>query len=119
MKYAKLENGIVTQINVRETEGFVEVPDSVMCGQIKEGDLFVNPPASQQQIERKAAYDAAAAVFNGLSKGKQALWEPVRLAVADAILAGDMASAKETLETVPALYEGAEDDRAMFLALFP
>ena len=86
---------------------------------VAEAALALQAEQDATKAGRQAAYDAAAAVFNGLSKGKQALWESVRLAVADAILAGDMASAKETLETVPALYEGAEDDRAMFLALFP
>ena len=86
---------------------------------VAEAALALQAEQDATKAGRQAAYDAAAVVFNGLSKGKQALWESVRLAVADAILAGDMASAKETLETVPALYEGAEDDRAMFLALFP
>lgn len=68
--------------------------------------------------QAQAAYDAAAAVFESLSLGKRALWEPVRAAVAAAILVGDMAQAYEILATTPAIYAGAEDDRAMFLALF-
>jgi hypothetical protein len=66
----------------------------------------------------QAAYDAADAVFNSFSKGKQALWEPVRAAVAQAILAGDVATAIEILKTTPPIYEGAEADRNLFLALF-
>jgi hypothetical protein len=73
--------------------------------------------AAKAQLQ--AAYDTAAAVFSSLSVGKQALWEPVRQAVGKAILAGDMATAKEILETVPALYPDAETDRALFLSLFP
>ncbi len=67
----------------------------------------------------QAAYDAASAVFESLSKGKQALWQPVRAAVAEAILAGDMETALEILTTVPALYPDAEEDRNLFLNLFP
>jgi hypothetical protein len=70
------------------------------------------------KAQAQAAYDAAAAVFMSLPIGKQALWEPVRGMVAKSILEGNMATAKEILETVPALYEGAEEDRALFLALF-
>jgi hypothetical protein len=66
----------------------------------------------------QAAYDAAVAAFETLSLGKQALWEPVRRAVAKAILKGDMVTAAEILTTLPALYEEAEEDRQIFLALF-
>lgn len=64
------------------------------------------------------AYQAAANAFNSLTLGKQALWEPVRVAVAEAILKNDLAKARQILETVPAIYPGAEDDRATFLSLF-
>lgn len=76
----------------------------------------IKAPAVPPQIQ--AAYDAAVAAFETLSLGKQALWEPVRQAVAKAILKGDMATAVEILTTVPALYEDAEEDRQKFLALF-
>ena len=48
MKFAKIENGVITQINLRATEGFVEVPKSVVCGQIQQGNAFVNPPPTPQ-----------------------------------------------------------------------
>jgi hypothetical protein len=75
---------------------------------------------SQSEVspEAQAAYDAAATVFESLSLGKRALWEPVRSAVATAILAGDMVTAYEILATTPAIYEGAEADRALFLNMF-
>lgn len=63
-------------------------------------------------------YVAAASVFNALPVGTQVLWEPVRKAVADAISKNDIAKAKQILETVPAIYDGAEDHRAAFLELF-
>lgn len=78
------------------------------------------PPASLADMQAAAiqqAYDTAAAAFNSLPKGKQALWEPVRQAVASAILGGDFTSAVEILQTTPAIYEGAEADRDVFLAL--
>ena len=69
-------------------------------------------------LQIQNAYDTAVAAFETLSLGKQALWEPVRQAVAKAILKGDIATAVEILTTVPALYEEAEEDRQKFLALF-
>lgn len=71
----------------------------------------------QARAQRQAAYDAAAAVFESLPIGKQAMWEPVRAAVAQAIMAGDMAKALEILTTLPVLYDGAEEDRQLFLDL--
>ena len=70
-------------------------------------------------LARQDTCDIASSVFESLPIGKQALWQPVRAAVADAILSGDMEKAKEILVTVPALYADAEEDRAKFLALFP
>ena len=67
---------------------------------------------------KKAAWNAAAAVFEAMPLGKQALWEPVRVKVAAFIQAGDFVSAATTIATVPTLYEGMDADRAMFLALF-
>jgi len=69
-------------------------------------------------VDLQAIYDVAAAAFGSLSAGKQALWEPVRVAVSKAIMTGDMAKALDILSTVPVIYEGAEVDRQMFLNLF-
>lgn len=76
---------------------------------------YVAPPVPTGQ----QAYDAAASLFNSLPLGKQAMWEPVRKAVADALLVSNFTKAKEILSTVPVTYEGAETDRSMFLQLFP
>lgn len=79
------------------------------------------PPLTPEEIEaaaRQKAMEAARALFASLPKGKQALWEPVRLAVENAMLVGDFSSAVEIFLTVPSLYEGMEDERAQFLALF-
>ena len=44
MAWVKIENNIVIQKQPNQEEGFVEVPDSVICGQIKQSDgSFVNP----------------------------------------------------------------------------
>lgn len=70
-----------------------------------------------EQRTSHETYQAAAAVFESLDLGKQALWEPVRVRVAEFITKGDFASAQQTIATVPPLYPGIEDDRALFLAL--
>jgi len=75
--------------------------------------------AMEARAAAKAAYDAAAAAFEAMPLGKQALWDGVRQKVGQAILAGDFTTAREILETTPVIYPGAEDDRAVFLALFP
>jgi hypothetical protein len=67
----------------------------------------------------EGAVAAAAAVFDSLPKGKRALWEPVRAAVYAAILAGDLAGAREIIETVPNIYPDMSADRDLFLTLFP
>jgi len=81
--------------------------------------LSAEAKARVEALQRsKAAHDAAAAVFESLTPGKQALWETVRAKVAAAIKASDYTLAYQTIATVPVLYPGMEDDRAMFLALF-
>jgi hypothetical protein len=72
----------------------------------------------EARLQAKAAYDVAAAAFEAMPKGKQLLWEAVRNGVAKSILAGDIATAVEILQTTPVIYEGAEADRDAFLALF-
>jgi hypothetical protein len=63
------------------------------------------------------AYAAAGEAFASMTKGKQALWEPTRQKVGGYILTGDFASIAETLQTMPILYPGADDDRDVFLGL--
>jgi hypothetical protein len=72
----------------------------------------------QQREAIQAAYATARATFETMPLGKQALWEPVRARVAEAILSGNIATAIEILQTTPVIYSGAEADRDAFLALF-
>ena len=74
--------------------------------------------AKQQREAVQAAYTTALAAFETLPLGKQALWEPVRAKVAEAILSGNIAIAIEILQTTPVIYDGAEVDRDKFLTLF-
>jgi hypothetical protein len=107
---------------IGENEYGITFWDSVILGtqptsqQIN--DEANNPTARVQELVNKAAWDASAAAFESLSLGKQALWEPVRVKVADFIQKGDFASAYQTIATVPNLYDGMDADRTMFLALF-
>jgi hypothetical protein len=73
---------------------------------------------SPQERASHNAFNAAAAVFESMTLGKQALWETTRSKVADFIKKGEFAKAYETIATVPSLYPEMEDDRAAFLALF-
>jgi len=52
MKYAKIESNKVAQVQPSPEDGFVEIPDNVVCGMIKETDgTFVNPPIPQEQLD--------------------------------------------------------------------
>ena len=52
MKYALIENNIVTQIQPNLEEGFVEVSDDIVCGMVQQGNEFVLPP---KQFENEIA----------------------------------------------------------------
>jgi hypothetical protein len=85
-------------------------------------DAVVEPEPTAEELQARiieGALAAASAVYDSLPKGKQALWDQVRLAVHAAILAGDLAGAREILETVPIIYPDMPADRDLFLALFP
>ena len=91
----------------------------------KDHENFLNqltPEQKEKIINRNKineAYFTASDAYQKLSLGKRALWEPVRAAVAEAINAGEISKAKEILQTTPAIYQGAENDRAAFLSIFP
>jgi hypothetical protein len=83
---------------------------------------FPVPEPTAEELQARiieGAFAAASAVYDSLPKGKQALWDQVRLAVHAAILAGDLAGAREILETVPIIYPDMPADRDSFLAIFP
>lgn len=71
MAYVLVQNGIVIQKSFRARPGFIEVDDSVVCGQIDSGGgVFVNPPPTPEEIAAAAkatkdAADAAAAKAYG------------------------------------------------------
>ena len=83
------------------------------------GQLYTAPPVEPTEAEiLRAIHDTAAAAFESLPLGKQALWEGVRAKVSEAILVGNMAKAVEILQTTPTIYPDTEVDRDAFLALF-
>lgn len=57
MKYAKIENNAIKQIQPNNQDGFVEVADGVVCGMIKDGDNFVNPEILQTSEDIKIVRD--------------------------------------------------------------
>ena len=59
MKYAKIESNKVVQVQPYPEDGFVEIPDSIVCGMIKETDgTFVNPPIPQKQLDAQKVAEA-------------------------------------------------------------
>lgn len=53
MKYAKLTNNIVVQVQLNEGESFIECPDSVVCGMINNDGNYENPPQTAEQARTK------------------------------------------------------------------
>lgn len=58
------DNNIVIQKDIEPRIGFIAAPDSVVCGQIKQGSNYVNPEIPAEMIKSqisnalKAAYSA-------------------------------------------------------------
>jgi hypothetical protein len=66
MAWVKIENGVVVQKNRRETEGFIEADDSVVCGYLYDGEAFtapdipeVDPAPEPSPLEKLTAFLAA------------------------------------------------------------
>jgi len=138
MKYAIVgPRGRILQVLDAPTDGSLEITDEqadtvnssesslfLIDGELKSVreafDSRLSPEqreANQAREAGRTAFNTASAAFAQLPLGKQALWEPVRQKVGQALLAADFASAREILETTPVIYEGAEADRDAFLAL--
>ena len=110
--YFVIEGEFITAAEFRQREKAKRQAERIVAMSPEEKAAY------EAQLQSKAAYDAASTIFEAMPLGKQALWKGVREQVGKLILAGDMATAKELLETVPALYPDAETDRELFLELF-
>jgi len=51
MKYAKIIDGIVDQVDCNARNGYIKVPDNVVCGMIKTDNGFENPVKSQAELD--------------------------------------------------------------------
>lgn len=51
MKYAFIENGVVTRVGVNRMPGMIEAPDDVHCGKLYDGNEFSDP----KPMEKSAA----------------------------------------------------------------
>jgi hypothetical protein len=50
MRYGKIENGVITQIQLSDQEGFVLVPDDAVCGMVDNLDgTFSCPPLTLEK----------------------------------------------------------------------
>ena len=71
MAFVKIENGIVIQKSCSHNDGFIEVSDDVVCGQIQQGTAFVNQPPTPMtaeqliQMEMPTVQDQLDALFAG------------------------------------------------------
>ena len=51
MAYVKIENGKVVQKQPNEAEGFIQAPDSVMCGMLYDGETFKLPEVTVSPMD--------------------------------------------------------------------
>ena len=91
MVWVKINNNIIVQKQPYQEEGFVEAPDNVICGMIKEGDSFVNPPETLDN-----------ALANLRFKRNRLLAETDYLALSDNTLSDDMKTYRQNLRDLPA-----------------
>lgn len=70
-KYALIKEGIIVQIQPNKQDGFIEVPEDVVCGMILQDDVFVNPPKTQDQIEDDISIARDEAMLQGFSYNGQ------------------------------------------------
>ena len=91
MAWVKINNNIIIQKQPYQEEGFVEAPDNVICGMIKEGDSFVNPPETLDN-----------ALANLRFKRNRLLAETDYLALSDNTLSDDMKTYRQNLRDLPA-----------------
>ena len=58
MAYVKIENGVVIQKQPNQQEGFIEAPNSVVCGFLYENGVFTQPlPPEKTAQEIKQEYE--------------------------------------------------------------
>jgi len=53
MAFVKIENGVVVQKQYKAREGFMEVPDTVVCGMLHDKGEFSNPPDIEKLQQSK------------------------------------------------------------------
>ena len=51
MKYAKIVNNVVTQIQPNSQAGFIKVDNNVVCGMVEDNGTFTNPPETLEQAK--------------------------------------------------------------------
>lgn len=55
MAYVLVQDGVVVQKQQSPEEGFIEAPDSVVCGFLYDGSEFTLPPPSQASLAEENA----------------------------------------------------------------
>lgn len=76
MKYGKIENNIVVQIQPNPEDGFIEIEDSVCCGMIKQGNTFINPifKKTPEEIENERKQN----IYSQISILESKTYRPLR-----------------------------------------
>lgn len=71
MRYAKIENNIVVQIQPNKEDGFIKVIDNVVCGQVKNEDgTYSNLEKTQEELDAIAEQEAKTAKLKALKELK-------------------------------------------------
>ncbi len=92
MSYVLIENSIVIQKQPYAEAGFIEAPDSVVCGMILENGEYVNPPPAPPPVPQSVsrAQGKAALIQAGLWSAVvayvDAMTDPTEKALAEVAL---------------------------------
>lgn len=91
-KFAKIENGIVVQIQSKDADGFIAVPDNIVCGMVQDGGDFINPPIDESVFRR-------AEILAALNDIDRRTIRPLRAGEADklAVLEAEAAALRQEL----------------------
>ena len=81
--YGKIENGTLVQKQPNKEDGFVKVPQDAICGQVLNGEKFVNPPPApdMRTYKEKRAED-----YPDIGEQLDAIWRMVGRLNSDGVL---------------------------------
>lgn len=100
MKYAKIIDNTIVQIQPYIQDGFIPVPDNVCAGMIKDGDNFIVPPKTPKEIAEALKEEWKASRAKAVAN--------IKVTVNDKVFDGDEVSQGRMARTVAVLGDTEE-----------